>query len=103
MTPESLGKPPPVGVVSHASSVLENNRVDRIDDLRLGGKIVQIGHDGLLAGMGDIQSSKSLRLGVGKQDGKRCHVDAKRVQIEQLVNARNAVLGGFAHMQRGGG
>ena len=86
LAPEAFGEAPPIGVVPDAPAVLQNDRIDRPERSRVGRQVVEKGDDGLLAGMGDVEAGETEALGGCQDVGERARTEAKRLQIDQLVD-----------------
>lgn len=78
--PEAFGKAPPVRIVAVAPSASEDDRVDGAELPRLGGELVEIGNDRLLAGMGDIEPGKPRRSASASKRGRSFSLAPSRLR-----------------------
>ena len=94
--PEALGEAPPVGVVAVAAAVLEHDGIDRAQLAGIVGQLVQQRDDRLLAGIRHVEPVEAHPLGGGQQLGQGFRTDAKLVDVDQLVDVTNTLLGALA-------
>src|SRR5687768_16792906 len=62
---EATGEPGQVGVVADCLDVAENHGVDRSQRGGLGGQVVEVGQDGLLSWICDVQAGVAGQPGCG--------------------------------------
>ena len=66
------------------------------------GELVQQRDDRLLAGVGDVEAGKARALGGEQQVGQRLGAEAQRLQVDQLVDVAQALLGALLLVHRRG-
>ncbi|MCY1536306.1 hypothetical protein D9M68_717590 [compost metagenome] len=85
-----------------ASPVLEYDRVDGAEPLRVGSKIIEMGDHRLLAGVGDVEAREPFLLGIGKQARQvvRCRFEFEK--IDHLILIAEPLCRTFRHVHRRG-
>ena len=82
---ERLAEAAGVGVVADVAPVLEHDGVDRAERLRLGRERVELGHDELLAGMGDVEAAQAVRARLAHERADVGRRPLELVEVEQAV------------------
>jgi len=92
---EGLAEAEPVSVVAGAAARAEEDGVDGADGRGVGGDFSEQGKDGLLAGVGDVETGEVGELGELEERGEVFGEKAELVEVDELVVAQEAVGGGF--------
>ena len=93
---KALGERQPVRVVSPTAAIAEHDGVDGAECAGIVGKVREQRQHRLFAGVRDIQAVEAHALGGSEQIGQGVRSPVQALEIDQLIQAVQTVLGGFA-------
>ena len=97
---ERLPEAARVGVVPDEAVAREDDRVDRLQRLRLGGQLVELADDELLAGMRDVQAAQARVARLADERADLGGIAAELVEVEQPVGVVEPEARRLALVQR---
>ena len=97
---ERLAEAAGVGVVPDPPAVVEDDGVDGAERLGLGRERVELGHDELLARMGDVEAAQAVVVRLPHQRADVGRRPLELVEVEQPVLVVDAEQRRFALVQR---
>ncbi len=99
---KALLEPHGVGVVAGAPAFLQHHRVDRPECPRVVGQLVQQRDHRLLAGKSDVEAVEAHPLGREQQVRQRLGAEIQGLEVDQLVDVAETLLGALLLVHRGG-
>ena len=87
--------------MAETASIPEDHRIHGADRARIRTELVELFDDGLLAGIGDVQSREAKTFGGGQDFGQGRYPDAKHIEIYELVHVAHALRIAFLLVQAG--